>query len=57
MAIRVAHSSGKLLVGLSTDVKPTGPNHIGLRFYETDTAATYVYTGAAWIDAAGFPND
>ena len=34
-------------LGLSTDTKPTAPP-AGSEFYETDTAATYVYDGSAW---------
>ncbi len=34
-------------IGLSSESKPT-PDRAGSEFYETDTGATYTYTGAAW---------
>ncbi len=34
-------------IGLSSDSKPT-PDRAGSEYYETDTGATYVYTGSAW---------
>lgn len=34
-------------LGLSSDTKPT-PDRAGSEFYETDTGATYVYSGSAW---------
>ncbi len=36
-------------VGLSTDVKPTTGVRIGSDFYETDSLASYLYSGSAWV--------
>ena len=35
-------------IGLSTDQKPVNAN-TGSEFWESDTRATYVYTGSAWV--------
>lgn len=36
-------------IGLSSDTKPTAGMAPGIQFYETDTGATYIYTGSAWV--------
>jgi len=43
-----AQRSGDILLGLSTDSKPTGLA-AGALFMETDTGLLYVYSGSAWI--------
>lgn len=40
-------------IGLSGDVKPTTGVNPGIQFYETDTGATYIYTGSAWVVKTG----
>jgi len=43
----VLERSNERYIGLSTDTKPTSPP-AGSLFWESDTGATYVYTGSAW---------
>ena len=35
--------------GVSGDTKPASPAYIGSEFYETDTGATYIWNGTAWV--------
>jgi len=40
-------------LGLAGDAKPTAGILAGTQFYETDTGATYIYTGSAWVLKVG----
>lgn len=42
-------------VGLAADTKPTTGVPAGSTFYETDTGATYVYAGSAWVAMPTLP--
>ncbi|MCK9254133.1 MAG: hypothetical protein M0P55_15405 [Clostridiales bacterium] len=39
----------KFYLGVALDTKPTENVPPGSEFFETDTKATYIYTGSAWV--------
>lgn len=49
MAISAIGAMNNRFIGLSTDTNPTAGVAPGATFFEYDTGALYVYTGANWI--------